>query len=60
MMDYQAVMALAEDRGFPETAVWMKANEEGYFLGILKGFDLELEPEPDGWSDEAVKARVEG
>ena len=45
MMDYQAVMEMAEKNGFRETVLWMKANEEAYYRGVLKGFDLELEPE---------------
>ena len=60
MLDYRQVADLcAKEFGSPKTSDWIMSNPNDYCRALLhQGFTLD--DEPDGWTDDAVKARVEG
>ena len=58
MMDYRKVADLAMENGWQTTSDWIRDNRDDYCRGVIQGFTLD--EEPDGWTDEAVRDRVEG
>ena len=58
MLDYRRVADLAMENGWPTTGDWIRDNKDDYCRGVFQGFTLD--EEPDGWTDEAVRDRVEG
>jgi hypothetical protein len=38
MLDHQAVQAIADRLGYPETASWVRENRQAYLEGVSRGF----------------------
>jgi hypothetical protein len=38
MLDHQAVQDIADRRGYPETASWVRENRQAYLEGVSRGF----------------------
>jgi hypothetical protein len=38
MLDHQAVQVIADRLGYPETASWVRDNQQAYLEGVSRGF----------------------
>ena len=38
MLDHQAVQDMADRLGYPETALWIRENQQAYLEGVSRGF----------------------
>jgi hypothetical protein len=41
MLDHQAVQDIADRLGYPETATWVRDNQQAYLEGVSRGFVVE-------------------
>jgi hypothetical protein len=41
MLDHQTVQDIADRLGYPETATWVRDNQQAYLEGVSRGFVVE-------------------